>query len=70
MQRKQEKKNEWQKKAFRAEKNNSELKEKGHEPSRAEKLLARAMTRTNSDSSLLNRIDFFTGFAVANWVSG
>ena len=36
MQRKQEKKNEWQKKAFRAEKNNSELKEKGHEPSRAE----------------------------------
>ena len=47
-----------------------ELKEKGHEPSRAEKLLARAMTRTNSDSSLLNRIDFFTGFAVANWVSG
>jgi hypothetical protein len=28
------KKNEWQKKAFRAEKNNSELKEKGHEPSR------------------------------------
>ena len=30
------KKNEWQKKAFRAEKNNSELKEKGHEPSRVE----------------------------------
>ena len=30
------KRNEWQKKAFRAEKINSELKEKGHEPSRAE----------------------------------
>ena len=30
------KRNEWQKKALRAEKINSELKEKGHEPSRAE----------------------------------
>ena len=36
MQRKQEKKMSGKKKAFRAEKNNSELKEKGHEPSRAE----------------------------------
>ena len=48
MQRKQEKKNEWQKKAFRAEKNNYELKEKGHEPSRAENLSARAMARASS----------------------
>ena len=35
------------KKAFRAEKINSELKEKGHEPSRAENLSARAMARAS-----------------------
>ena len=48
MQRKQEKKMSGKKKAFRAEKNNSELKEKGHEPSRAENLSARAMARASS----------------------
>jgi hypothetical protein len=32
---KNKKRNEWQKKAFQTEKINSELKEKGHEPSQA-----------------------------------
>ena len=36
------------KKASRAEKNNSELKEKGHEPSRAENPSAQAMARASS----------------------
>ena len=42
------KRNEWQKKAFRAEKINSELKEKSHEPSQAENPSTRAMARASS----------------------
>ena len=38
----------WQFSDFRAEKNKSELKQKGHEPSRAENLSAQAMARASS----------------------
>ena len=38
----------WQLSGFRAEKIESELKQKGHEPSRAENPSARAMARASS----------------------